>query len=69
MNVFEKITQSPETLAAFLRDIPAMETPWDVAFHRTYCDKCPYVDCDDCPKEDYRNNPLWYLGLSAEAAE
>lgn len=29
MNVFEKITESPETLAAFLGSIPAIETPWD----------------------------------------
>lgn len=32
MNVFEKITESPETLASLLRAIPAIETPWDDAF-------------------------------------
>ena len=40
MNVFEKITASPEALAAFLGSIPAIETPWDDAFHRLYCSSC-----------------------------
>ena len=36
MNVFEKATESPEALASLLRAIPAIETPWDDAFHRLY---------------------------------
>lgn len=32
MNVFEKVTESPEALASLLRAIPAIETPWDDAF-------------------------------------
>lgn len=31
MNVFEKVTESPEALASLLRAIPAIETPWDDA--------------------------------------
>lgn len=34
MNIFEKITESPEALASLLRAIPAIETPWDEAFQR-----------------------------------
>ena len=37
MNVFEKVTESPEALASLLRALPAIETPWDDAFHRLYC--------------------------------
>ena len=44
MNVFEKITESPETLASLLRAIPAIETPWDDAFHRAFCDNCAAKD-------------------------
>lgn len=40
MNVFEKATESPEALASLLRAIPAIETPWDDAFHRLYCSSC-----------------------------
>ena len=28
MNVFEKVTESPEALASLLRALPAIETPW-----------------------------------------
>ena len=37
MNNYQSITASPEALAAFLGSIPAIETPWDGAFHRLYC--------------------------------
>ena len=33
MNVFQSITESPAALAALLRTIPAIETPWDDAFN------------------------------------
>lgn len=68
MNVFEKITESPETLAAFLGSIPAIETPWDDAFHRIYCSSCSAEDCDDCRRPE-RDSPLWWLGLLAAEAE
>ena len=45
MNNYQSITESPETLAAFLGSIPAIETPWDDAFHRLYCSSCAAADC------------------------
>lgn len=48
MNNYQSITASPEALAAFLGTIPAIETPWDDAFHRIYCSSCSAADCDDC---------------------
>lgn len=62
MNVFEKVTESPEALASLLRAIPAIETPWDDAFHRLYCSSCSAADCDDCRRPE-RDSPLWWLGL------
>ena len=40
MNVFDRITKSPQALADFLQAIPAVNAPWDDAFHRIYCDQC-----------------------------
>ena len=40
MDNFQSITASPEALAAFLGSIPAIETPWDDAFHRLCCSSC-----------------------------
>ena len=59
---------SPEALAAFLGSIPAIETPWDGAFHRLYCSSCSAADCDDCRRPE-RDSPLWWLGLPAAEAE
>jgi len=60
---FEKITASPEALAEFLASIPALETPWDEVFRRTYCAVCSSENCDaeNCPHQDARNNPAWFL--------
>ena len=70
---FERITQSPEILAAFLASLPVIEAPWDEEFQRKYCAGCGKVSCDDgspCPYEDKRNNPLWWLSQeSGKAAE
>ncbi len=68
---FEKITASPETLAAFLGGLPALSGPWDDAFHRTFCDDCPSENCDaeNCPHNAERGNPLWWLGLTAAEVE
>lgn len=52
MNVFEKVTESPEALASLLRAIPAIETPWDDAFHRLCCSSCSAADCDDCRRPE-----------------
>lgn len=59
MNIFEKITESPEALASLLRAIPAIETPWDEAFHRLYCSSCSAADCDACrrPERDITPQP------------
>ena len=38
---FDRITASPEVLAAFLASLPCLDAPWDDAFHRVFCDNCP----------------------------
>lgn len=43
---FDQITASPAVLAEFLASIPALETPWDEAFQRTYCAACSAENCD-----------------------
>lgn len=68
MNNYQSITASPEALAAFLGSIPAIETPWDDAFHRLYCSSCAAADCDDCRRPE-RDSPLWWLGLPAAEVE
>lgn len=66
MNVFEQITKSPEVLGEFLRGLPVIEAPWDREFQERFCADCLYLNCDGCPHEEYRNNPLWWLTLEAE---
>ncbi len=63
MTNFEKITETPETLATFLTSIPIAGGPWDVEFHREFCDSCERENCDEgkCPNQDKRCNPLWWL--------
>lgn len=65
MTEFEKITASPEALAAFLRGLAVIEAPWDAAFQKRYCAGCAAEECDDCPNEAYRNNPAWWLTQAA----
>lgn len=65
MNIYQKLTESPEVLADFLRRLPVLTAPWDEAFHRAYCDKCSAENCDEC-KHAERNNPFWYLMLPAD---
>lgn len=43
---FEQITASQEALAEFLASIPALDTPWDGLFQRTYCAACSAENCD-----------------------
>lgn len=69
MNVFDRITASPQALADFLQAIPAINAPWDDAFRRIYCDQCAAENCDNCPNEALRGSALWYLTLPAEAEE
>lgn len=50
MDNFQSITASPEALAAFLGSIPAIETPWDEAFHRLCCSSCSAAEyCKNSP--------------------
>ena len=65
MTEYERITQSPQALAAFLRELPVIEAPWDQAFQKQYCAGCAAEDCDACPNEAYRNNPAWWLAQAA----
>lgn len=37
MTEFEKLTASPQALAAFLRGLSVIEAPWDAAFQKRYC--------------------------------
>ena len=65
MTQFEKITESPEVLGAFLAALPVVDGPWDKEFHERYCADCLYLGCDACPHEEFRNNPGWWLTLGA----
>ena len=58
---FDAITKDKPTLAGFLRSIPCIEAPWDAAFQKRYCSSCTAENCDDCPNEQFRNNPEWWL--------
>ena len=64
MDNFQSITANAETLAAFLGSIPAIETPWDDAFHRIYCSSCSAEDCDDCRRPERDNSMLDVLDLA-----
>lgn len=66
MTNFEKLTASPEALAAFLSAIPVADSPWDDAFHKQFCHGCGLENCDHCPHEAERNNPAWWLVQTAE---
>lgn len=65
MTQYEKITQSPETLGAFLSALPVIDGPWDKEFQARFCADCLYLGCDACPHEKFRNNPRWWLTLEA----
>lgn len=67
--VFEAITRDKPTLAGFLRSLPVLEAPWDSEFHKRYCHSCGAENCDACPNEQFRNNPEWWLSLSAAEVE
>ena len=69
MTEFERITRSPETLAAFLASLPCIDGPWDVEFQKRFCRGCARADCDGaepCPHAAERSNEdsiviLFYL--------
>ena len=66
MSNFEKLSASPEAMAAFLTAIPVANSPWDDDFHRAFCHQCGLEDCDHCPHEAERNNPAWWLAQEAK---
>lgn len=65
--IFDQITESPEALGAFLAKLNAVDTPWERMFEAHFCPACPYEDCPtECPNEDKRDEPTWWLRLPAE---
>lgn len=38
-------------------------------FHRRRCAFCTRENCDECPNEEERGNPTWWLGLEAKEAD
>lgn len=69
VTAFDAITKDKPTLAGFLRSLPVIEAPWDAAFQKRYCSSCTAENCDDCPNEQFRNNPEWWLSLPAAEVE
>lgn len=68
---FEKITASPEALAAFLGSLPVLSAPWDDAFHRKFCGNCTAENCDaeNCHHQAERDSPVWWLAQEAGTHE
>lgn len=69
MTNFEKITRSPEALAEFLRNLVAVNTPWEKEFSRLICAPCERECCDGCSSIQMSKDPLWWLGMQAEEPE
>lgn len=70
--VFDTITKDAATLAEVLASLPVIEAPWDTEFQKRYCSKCLRADCDsesECPYQQERNNPAWWLALDAAGVE
>ena len=70
--VFEAVTKDAATLARLLGALPVLEAPWDTEFQQRYCSKCFRADCDDadeCPYQQDRNNPAWWLSLDATGVD
>ena len=65
MSNFEKITETPEALGAFLESLTVINSPWEDGFHKAFCGTCGKTDCGICPHQDKRNNPLWWLTQEA----
>ena len=71
MSNFEKITASLETLGDFLASLKAADTPWEDAFHKTFCTECGRDNCDEkpCPFQKERDNPTWWLFQTADGEQ
>ena len=75
MTNFEKITATPEALAALLGSLNTLDGPWDAAFCRKYCAACKAKNCADedtvclAPeiRKDQQSMAAWWLGLEADA--
>ena len=63
MTIFEKITRNCSELGRFLKNLPVLEAPWHDEFHEKFCAGCNAGNCDNCPHEECRNNPEWWLNL------
>ena len=64
--IFEQITASPEVLGDVLTSLSVPEAPWDEAFREIFCKTCERENCDACPYEENRNNPVWWLRLETK---
>ena len=62
MNNFDKITESQETLAEFLEELNCVDTPWDNAFYRAFCDNCTAENCEgeDCQHAEQQDKAYWW---------
>lgn len=75
MTVFEKVAASPEALGELLDSLTVIDSPWEEAFHRVFCDSCidsngtENCDTPGCPHEVERNNPLWWLAQVVEGEQ
>lgn len=75
MTVFEKVAASPEALGELLDSLAVIDSPWEEAFHRVFCDSCidsngtENCDTPGCPHEAERNNPLWWLAQVVEGEQ
>ena len=68
MKNYEKITQSAESLARFLKSLPILDGPWDEMFEQRYCGGCHAERFDwncnkNCPHKAERHNPMWWLEM------
>ena len=64
---FERITESPDALAAVLASIPTADAPWDIAFERAFCAGCALENCDGCPHKNLDRIKWWLEQQTAKA--
>ena len=64
---FERITESPDALAAVLASIPTADAPWDIAFERAFCAGCALENCDGCPHKNLDRIKWWLEQQTAKS--
>lgn len=72
MTEYQRITASLDALATVLEDLPTLGSPWDDAFHREFCDACPFQNCagDGCPHQEIRRGRVrWWLKQEVQPGE